>query len=70
MFTSWNELFEWTQNTTRSLGYVIITKRSKAYVKGFVYKVILACDRSGEYKAINTIRASGSIKINCKFELQ
>jgi hypothetical protein len=35
-----------------------------------MYKVILACDPSGEYKAINTIRTSGSRKTNCKFELQ
>ncbi|CAI9294509.1 unnamed protein product [Lactuca saligna] len=70
MFRSREELFEWTQNTAHSLGYVIITKRSKAYVNGFVYKVILACDRSGEYKATNTSRVSGSRKTNCKFELQ
>nr|KAJ0197473.1 hypothetical protein LSAT_V11C700372520 [Lactuca sativa] len=46
------ELFEWTQNKACSLGYVIINKRSKAYVNDFV------------------VRASGTIKTNCKFELE
>ncbi|KAL4563414.1 hypothetical protein LXL04_027455 [Taraxacum kok-saghyz] len=70
MFKSRDELVEWTQNTTYSLGYVIVTRRSKAYVNGFVYKVILICDRGREYKATNTIRASGSKKINCNFQLE
>ncbi|KAL4582187.1 hypothetical protein LXL04_006729 [Taraxacum kok-saghyz] len=70
MFKSRDELVEWTQNTAYSLGYVIVTRRSKAYVNGFVYKVILICDRGREYKATNTIRASGSKKINCNFQLE
>ncbi|KAL4585446.1 hypothetical protein LXL04_010067 [Taraxacum kok-saghyz] len=41
-----------------------------AYVNGFVYKVILICDRGREYKATNTIRATGSKKINCSFQLE
>ncbi|KAL4574570.1 hypothetical protein LXL04_021404 [Taraxacum kok-saghyz] len=32
MFKSRDELVEWTQNTAYSLGYVIVTRRSKAYV--------------------------------------
>ena len=63
-------MVEWTQNTAYSLGYVIVTRRSKAYVNGFVYKVILICDRGREYKATNTIRATGSKKINCSFQLE
>ena len=70
MFKSRDELVEWTQNTEYSLGYVIVTRRSKAYVNGFVYKAILICDRGREYKATNTIRASGSKKINCNFQLE
>ncbi|KAL4571506.1 hypothetical protein LXL04_018266 [Taraxacum kok-saghyz] len=69
-FKSRDELVEWTQNTAYSLGYVIVTRRSKAYVNGSVYKVILICDRGREYKATNTIRVSGSKKINCNFQLE
>nr|KAJ0196065.1 hypothetical protein LSAT_V11C700368760 [Lactuca sativa] len=70
MFNSREELFEWTQNKARSLGYVIINRRSKAYANNFVYKVVLMCDRSGEFKATNMIRAFGTRKTNCKFELE
>ncbi|KAL4576041.1 hypothetical protein LXL04_012129 [Taraxacum kok-saghyz] len=69
-FKSRDELVEWTQNTAYSLGYVIVTRRSKAYVNDFVYKVILICDRGREYKATNTIRVFGSKKINCNFQLE
>ncbi|KAL4582939.1 hypothetical protein LXL04_007501 [Taraxacum kok-saghyz] len=45
MFKSRDELVEWTQNTAYSLGYVIVTRRSKAYVNGFVYKMLtVICD--------------------------
>nr|KAJ0227721.1 hypothetical protein LSAT_V11C100017610 [Lactuca sativa] len=44
--------------TKHSIGYVIINKRSKLYVNGFVYKVIIMCDHGGESKDTNTIRAS------------
>ncbi|KAI3508717.1 hypothetical protein L1887_23730 [Cichorium endivia] len=69
IFKSREELMEWAKNTARSIGYVIITKRTKTYVNGFVYKVILMCDRGGEYKSKDTSRSSGSKKNNCKFEL-
>ncbi|KAI3516123.1 hypothetical protein L1887_15033 [Cichorium endivia] len=70
IFKSREELMEWAKNTARSIGYVIITKRTKTYVNGFVYKVILMCDRGGEDKSKDTSRSSGSKKNNCKFELE
>ncbi|XP_052624759.1 uncharacterized protein LOC122196574 [Lactuca sativa] len=70
-FKSREELLEWTQNTARSLGYVIVTRRSKAYGNGFVHTVILICDRGREYKPKEyTSRASGSKKTNCQFQLE
>nr|KAJ0210928.1 hypothetical protein LSAT_V11C400197040 [Lactuca sativa] len=61
MFKSREELFELIQNKARSLGYI-------KGINDFVYKVVLICDRGGEYKATNTVRASGTRKTNCKFE--
>nr|KAJ0211688.1 hypothetical protein LSAT_V11C400163250 [Lactuca sativa] len=70
-FKSHEELLEWTQNTTRSLGYVIVTGRSKAYGNGSVHTVILICDRGREYKPkVYTSRASGSKRTNRQFQLE
>ncbi|KAG8500818.1 hypothetical protein CXB51_002927 [Gossypium anomalum] len=38
------------QNTAFSLGYIIVTRRSKAKENGVVSYVTLICDRGGEYK--------------------
>ena len=65
----------WVQNVARSLGYVIVTKRSKTKSSGYVSKVILMCDRGGVYKSRDTgitktsTRNSVTKKINCPFEL-
>nr|KAJ0225026.1 hypothetical protein LSAT_V11C100046460 [Lactuca sativa] len=70
-FKSREELLEWTQNTASSLGYAIVTRRSKAYGNGFVYKVILICDRGREFKPKEyTSRASGIKRTNCQFQLE
>lgn len=65
VFKSIEDLKNWVQNVGRSLGYVIVTKRSKANV------VILKCDRGGIYKSKNiSNRNTSSKKINCPFELK
>ncbi|XP_052620898.1 protein FAR1-RELATED SEQUENCE 5-like [Lactuca sativa] len=71
LFKSREELLEWTQNTARSLGYVIVTRRSKAYGNSFAHTVILICDCGREYKPKEyTSRTSGSKKTNCQFQLE
>ena len=75
MFQSREDLLAWVQNVARSLGYVIVTKRSKTKSSGYVSKVILMCDRGGVYKSRDTgitktsTRNSVTKKINCPFEL-
>lgn len=68
MFSTREILMEWVQNQARSLGYVIIIKRSKTKASGYVSKIILVCDRSGVYKGTSS-RDTGTKKINCPFEL-
>ncbi|MFQ6670690.1 hypothetical protein Gotur_035505 [Gossypium turneri] len=41
---------QWVQNAAFSLGYIIVTRRSKAKENGVVSYVTLICDRGGEYK--------------------
>ncbi|MFQ6622162.1 hypothetical protein Gotur_002506 [Gossypium turneri] len=41
---------QWVQNTTFSLGYIIVTRRSEAKENGVVSYVTLICDCGGEYK--------------------
>ncbi|TYG86614.1 hypothetical protein ES288_A13G147600v1 [Gossypium darwinii] len=50
VFESREELMQWVQNTTFSLGYIIVTRRSKAKENGVVSYVTLICDCGGEYK--------------------
>ncbi|KAM0038306.1 hypothetical protein Hdeb2414_s0013g00413341 [Helianthus debilis subsp. tardiflorus] len=68
VFKSREELMEWVRKTGRSLGYAIVTKRSKAK-NGYVSKVVLMCDRGGVYKSDkDSSRETGTRKINCPFE--
>jgi len=60
---------EWVQNIARGIGYVIITRRSRTRPSGYVYKVVLMCDRGGVYKSVKETRETGSKKTNCPFEL-
>ncbi|TYG80125.1 hypothetical protein ES288_D02G191700v1 [Gossypium darwinii] len=50
VFESREELRQWVQNTTFSLGYIIVTRRSKAKENGVVSYITLICYRGGEYK--------------------
>ncbi|TYJ05205.1 hypothetical protein E1A91_A12G149000v1, partial [Gossypium mustelinum] len=69
VFESCEELMQWVQNTTFSLGYIIVTRRSKAKENGVVSYVTLICDRGGEYKFKESSKKSGTKKTNCKFRL-
>ncbi|KAK5839250.1 hypothetical protein PVK06_008025 [Gossypium arboreum] len=60
---------QWVQNTTFSLGYIIITRRSKAKENGVVSYVTFIYDRGGEYKFKESSKKSGTKKTNCKFRL-
>ncbi|KAL4586491.1 hypothetical protein LXL04_011127 [Taraxacum kok-saghyz] len=64
VFTSRENLKEWVDNVARTLGYVVVTKRSKTKLSGYVSKIILVCDRSDVYRGTNTSgRNTGTKKI-------
>ncbi|KAK5786211.1 hypothetical protein PVK06_040843 [Gossypium arboreum] len=67
VFESREELMQWVQNMAFSLGYIIVTRRSKAKENGVVSYVTLICDRGGEYKFKESSKKSGTKKTNCKF---
>ncbi|XP_076937279.1 protein FAR1-RELATED SEQUENCE 5-like [Bidens hawaiensis] len=70
VFGSHEELMNWVQNLARSLGVVAVTKRSNKYPNGFVYKVVIMCDRGGKYKVKDSSKVSGTKKTDCPFELE
>ncbi|TYJ38618.1 hypothetical protein E1A91_A04G004200v1 [Gossypium mustelinum] len=63
------ELMQWVQNTTFSLGYIIVTRRSKAKENGVVSYVTLICDCGSEYNYKESSKKFGTKKTNCKFRL-
>ncbi|XP_023753777.1 uncharacterized protein LOC111902140 [Lactuca sativa] len=64
VFNTSEDLKNWAQNVARSLGYVIVTRRSKPNL------VVLMCDRGGIYTSKNSSRKNiFSKKINCPFNL-
>ncbi|PPS16233.1 hypothetical protein GOBAR_AA04341 [Gossypium barbadense] len=67
VFESREELMQWVQNTTFSLGYIIVTRRSKAKENGVVSYVTLICDCGGEYKFKELSKKSGTKKTNCSY---
>nr|GEX92322.1 hypothetical protein [Tanacetum cinerariifolium] len=46
VFGTREEMMDWAKTTAYSLGYVLVTQRSKKYKNGFIWKVHLMCDRS------------------------
>ena len=69
MFKSHEDLIDWVQKLGRSLGYIIVTKRSKKK-QGVMSKVTLICDRGGIYRGNgSSSRHTGTKKMNCPFEL-
>ena len=72
MFRSYQDLKHWVQKRGRSLGYVIVTKRSnqdKTKLSSFVSKVILMCDRSGIHRNKSSTTNRTTKKTNCPFQL-
>ncbi|MFS7920928.1 putative transcription factor FAR family [Helianthus anomalus] len=70
VFKSRQDLIDWAHKVGRSLGYVIVTKRSTTLTSGVMTKIHLMCDRGGIYKCKSSnIRISGSKKTNCPFRL-
>ena len=69
MFNSREELTTWVHHVGRSVGCVVVTKRSKS--RGWnVYKVVFMCEHSGVYKSKNiSTRHTGKKKLGCPFEL-
>ncbi|XP_076930725.1 uncharacterized protein LOC143595642 [Bidens hawaiensis] len=68
-FKSRQDLFDWVKKAGRSLGYVIVTRRSRTLPSGVMNRVYLMCDRGGICKSKSSIRNSGSKKTNCPFQL-
>lgn len=63
-------LKDWVQTVVRSLGYVIVTKRSKTRHIALLSKVTLMCDRGGIYKRDKiSSKNTGTETINSPFEL-
>ncbi|KAH1082806.1 hypothetical protein J1N35_022567 [Gossypium stocksii] len=69
VFKSREELMQWVQNMAFSLGYIIVTRRSKAKENGVVSYVTLICDCGSEYKFKESSKKSGTKKTNYKFRL-
>ncbi|KAJ9543670.1 hypothetical protein OSB04_023377 [Centaurea solstitialis] len=69
MFKSHEDLIDWVKKLGRSLGYIIVIKRSKKK-QGVMSKVILICDRGGKYRGNgSSSRNTGTKKMGCPFEL-
>ncbi|KAL7582422.1 uncharacterized protein LOC111902134 isoform X1 [Lactuca sativa] len=70
VFKTHHDLIEWVQNKGRSLGYIIIIKRTKVKPSGWISKTTLMCDRGGIHKSSKpSTRNTKSKKINCPFQL-
>nr|XP_043624058.1 uncharacterized protein LOC122595696 [Erigeron canadensis] len=70
VFGSREELIDWVQKLAYSLGVVIVTKRSNPRPCGFVYRVLLKCQRGGKYQYKDSSKDTGTRKTNCPFELE
>ena len=69
MFDSREEITAWVHRVGRSVGCVVVTKRSKSR-GGDVYKVVFMCEHSGVYQSNNiSSRHTGTKKFDCPFEL-
>ena len=71
MFNSREEITAWVRSVGRSIGCVIVTKRSRSKPHGGdVFKVVFACEHSGVYKSDKiSSRHMGTRKFDCPFEL-
>ncbi|GJS95131.1 FAR1-related sequence 5-like protein [Tanacetum coccineum] len=55
-------MMNWAKITAYTLGYVLVTQRSKKYKNGFIWKVHLMCDRGGQY---STSHGYWTIRVVC-----
>ncbi|GKB59757.1 FAR1-related sequence 5-like protein [Tanacetum coccineum] len=62
-------MMNWAKTTAYSLGYVLVTQRSKKYKNGFIWKVHLMCDRSGKYGGLESSIGTSTKKTDCPFQL-
>ena len=62
-------MMNWVKNTAYSLGYVIVTLRSKKSKKGLMNKLFLVCDRSGQPNRSGSSKKTSSKKTDCPFKL-
>nr|GEV93489.1 RNA-directed DNA polymerase, eukaryota, reverse transcriptase zinc-binding domain protein [Tanacetum cinerariifolium] len=62
-------MMDCAKTTAYSLGYVLVTKRSKNYKNGFIWKVHLMCDRSGKYDRLESSIGTSTKKTDCPFQL-
>ena len=62
-------MMNWVKNTAYSLGYVIVTLRSKKIKNGVMNKLFLVCDRSGKPNGSGSSKKTSSKKTDCPFKL-
>lgn len=62
-------MMNWVKNTAYSLGYVIVTQRSKKCKNGLIKKLFLMCDRSGKPDGSGSSRNTSTKKTDCPFQL-
>ncbi|KAL6554154.1 hypothetical protein OROMI_019827 [Orobanche minor] len=69
VFWSHEDMMNWVKNMAYSLGYVIVTKRSKKCKNGLMNKVFLMCDCSGKPDGSGSSRNTSTKKTDCPFQL-
>nr|GEV36374.1 hypothetical protein [Tanacetum cinerariifolium] len=62
------EMMDWAKTIAYSLGYVLVSQRSKKYKNGFIWKVHLMCDRSGKYDGLESSIGTSTKKTDCPFQ--
>ncbi|KAL6541597.1 hypothetical protein OROGR_011083 [Orobanche gracilis] len=62
-------MMNWVKNTAYSLGYVIVTQRSKNFKNSLIQKLFLMCDRSGKPDGSGSSRNTSTKKTDCPFQL-
>ncbi|KAL6568010.1 hypothetical protein OROHE_003694 [Orobanche hederae] len=65
VFGSREDMMNWVKNTAYSLGYVIVTQRSKKCKNGLIKKLFLMCDRSGKPDGSGSSRNTSTKKTDC-----
>ncbi|XP_022003107.2 uncharacterized protein LOC110900526 [Helianthus annuus] len=69
VFRSRKDLTTWVQNVARSLGFVIVTIRSRTSPVGYISNIVLGCEHGGVSRSKDLGKDIGTKKINCPFKL-